>query len=192
MINTRSELEEYIAADRDALGLIYPPKTFVQRRLLHNIIFRYQKALRTYEYYNSLKKQSPHNIFIVAARLYWKNKYSRLGLKLGYDIPPDVFGKGLNIHHAGTIIVNPDARIGENCNIRPGVVIGVNGSSDKAPRLGNNIYIGAGAKIIGDIVIADNIAIGANAVVNKSFEEEGITVAGIPAVKVGIRKGDLK
>lgn len=47
--------------------------------------------------------------------------------------------------------------------------------------IGKHVYIGPGAKIFGDIYIADDIAIGANAVVNKSFTTPGITVAGVPA-----------
>ena len=50
--------------------------------------------------------------------------------------------------------------------------------------LGNNVYIGPGAKIFGDIKIADGIAIGANSVVNKSFTEPNIGIAGVPAQKI--------
>jgi serine O-acetyltransferase len=52
------------------------------------------------------------------------------------------------------------------------------------PKIGDNVYFGPGVKIFGPITIADNIAIGANAIVNKSFTEPGITIAGIPAKKV--------
>lgn len=51
--------------------------------------------------------------------------------------------------------------------------------------MGNNVYIGPGAKLFGRIEIADGIAIGANAVVNKSFLENNISIAGIPAKKIG-------
>jgi serine O-acetyltransferase len=50
-----------------------------------------------------------------------------------------------------------------------------------APRIGNDVYIGPGAKLFGDIEIADNIVIGANAVVNKSFLTPGISIGGVPA-----------
>jgi serine O-acetyltransferase len=52
--------------------------------------------------------------------------------------------------------------------------------------LGNNIYIGPGAKIFGKIRLADGIAIGANAVVNRSFDEPGITIAGVPARQINV------
>jgi serine O-acetyltransferase len=52
------------------------------------------------------------------------------------------------------------------------------------PKIGDNVYIGPGAKIFGDIEIADGIAIGANSVVNRSFTEPNIGIAGIPAKKI--------
>ena len=57
-------------------------------------------------------------------------------------------------------------------------------STAENPIIGNNVYIGPGAKIYGNIRIADNIAIGANSVVNRSFETPNITLAGVPAKEV--------
>ncbi len=54
----------------------------------------------------------------------------------------------------------------------------------KAPQIGDNVYISPGAKLFGDIVIGDNVKIGANAVVNKSFPEGNCTLVGVPARKV--------
>lgn len=99
-------------------------------------------------------------------------------MKLGFSIPINVFNKGLSIAHYGSIVVNSKAVIGENCRIQENVTIGATGGSIKAPQLGNNIFIGSGARIIGDITVADNIAIGANAVVTKSFTENDITLGG--------------
>ena len=62
--------------------------------------------------------------------------------------------------------------------------IGNNGLTNLCPKIGNNVDVGFGAVIIGDIEIADDIKIGANAVVNKSFLEPGITIAGVPAKRV--------
>ncbi|MCD7894953.1 MAG: hypothetical protein LUG60_14855 [Erysipelotrichaceae bacterium] len=119
---------------------------------------------------------------------YFSFKKHYLGIKLGFTIPINVFGPGLNIHHYGYIVVNAHVRVGENCNIQQGVNIGQNYGKDNCPIIGNNIYIGPGAKIFGKVTIADNIAIGANAVVTHSFYEEGITIAGCPAKKIGVRK----
>ena len=112
-------------------------------------------------------------------------RYKRLSVKLGFTIPANAFGPGLSIAHRGTIVVHGKARIGANCRIHVCVNIGAQAGDETAvPVLGNNIYIGPGAKIFGKIEIADGIAIGANAVVNKSFTEPNITIAGVPAKKI--------
>ena len=90
----------------------------------------------------------------------------------------------MSIAHYGTITVNDNARIGKNCRIQEGTCIGSTNGNNDAPIIGDNVFIGTGAKIIGNIKIGNNIAIGANAVVTKSFENGNITIAGIPAKKI--------
>lgn len=110
-----------------------------------------------------------------------------MSLKLGFCIPPNTFEGGLRINHYGLIVVNPEAKIGKWCDIHQGVNIGM--GYDGVPTVGNNVWIGPGAKIFGNITIADECAIGANAVVNKSFYEPRVTIAGIPA-RVVSNKGN--
>ena len=98
-------------------------------------------------------------------------------VRLGFTIPKNVFGPGLCIVHYGTIVVSPNAKVGSNCRLHPSTSIG---DYNGAPTLGNNVYIGPGAKLFGDIVLGDNVAVGANAVVNRSFGSN-VTLAGIPA-----------
>ena len=97
--------------------------------------------------------------------------------------------------HYGLLIVNTDARIGKNCRIHSGLNIGgaagfkkTGDSRRYAPTIGDNTYIGRGAKIFGPINIGYDCVIGANAVVNKSFEDNNITIGGVPA-KVISKKG---
>lgn len=79
------------------------------------------------------------------------------------------------------IVVNGAARIGANCRIHVCVNIGTSKDhSVDAPHIGNNVYIGPGAKIFGPIEIADDCVIGANAVVNKSCHIEGAKILGVP------------
>ena len=92
-----------------------------------------------------------------------------------------MFSGGLRINHYGLIVVNSEAKIGEWCDIHQGVNIGQNIEKGSVPILGNNIWIGPGAKIFGKIMIGDNTMIGANAVVSKSFEEGNCRIAGNPA-----------
>lgn len=88
------------------------------------------------------------------------------------------FGKNLRIWH-GNIIINGNAIIGDNCNLHGNNCIGE--KNGKSPNIGENVDVGYGTVIIGGITVANNIVIGANSLVNKSFLEEGVVIAGCPA-----------
>jgi len=183
MIKSKKDYKFYLEADRISLGRNIHP-SIIERMI--NVFFRdevweYQKLLRKVEYI----KNCTHGLIGRIRYAFALRKLRILGSSLGFYIFPNNFGPGLSISHAGTIIVNTNARIGANCRIHPGTVIATQaGPVSRTPRLGNNIYIGPGVKIFGDIEISDNIAIGANSVVNKSFTEPGITIAGVPAKKI--------
>ena len=99
----------------------------------------------------------------------------------GISIPVEAMvGKGLRIHHFGGIIVHCRAVIGENCTFYHGVTLGDRGGFGGAPQVGNRVMIGAGAKLIGEIVIGDDCIIGANAVVTTSIPPDH-TAVGVPA-----------
>lgn len=110
-----------------------------------------------------------------------KYKHRKLSLQLGFTIGPNIFGPGLSIPHYGTIVVNPNVKVGKNCRLHVGVNIGASGGADKVPVIGDNVYIGPGAIIFGDVCIGNNVMIGANSTVTKSFEENDIVIAGSPA-----------
>ena len=115
----------------------------------------------------------------------WHTLWKRWSLKTGITIPKNTVWGGVTLYHYGSIVVNSACRIGRNCCIMNNVNIGANGGSPKAPQIGDNVYIGPGAVIYGDIKIADGCYIGANAVVNKSFEEINSIIAGVPARIIG-------
>lgn len=100
----------------------------------------------------------------------------------GISIPVEAsIGKGLRIHHFGGIIIHPQAVVGENCTLYHGVTLGDLGVCGGAPRIGNRVVIGAGAKVIGAIEVGDDSRIGANAVVVNAVPPGHIAV-GVPAV----------
>jgi serine O-acetyltransferase len=104
-------------------------------------------------------------------------------MRLGFDIPINVFGAGLRINHYGNIVINGGAKIGMWCDVHQGVNIGSNNSKSGeplVPKIGNNVWIGPGAKIFGNIIIEDEVQIAANAVVNKDFKRN-TTIGGITA-----------
>jgi serine O-acetyltransferase len=100
----------------------------------------------------------------------------------GIEINPiSEIGPGFYIGHYGCIFVRGE--IGKNCSVSQGVTLGAKGAgkSNGWPTLGDNVYIGAGAKILGVIHVGDNVVVGANAVVTKSVPANSLAV-GAPAI----------
>ena len=105
------------------------------------------------------------------------------------EIPCEaVIGKGYTIEHNGAIVISGDAVFGDDCVVRQGVTVGLRNRNRRgSPRIGNRVDIGAGAKLLGDITIGDDVAIGANAVV-LCYVPSGSIAVGVPAV-VKARRG---
>jgi serine O-acetyltransferase len=101
----------------------------------------------------------------------------------GIELPCEVeVGNHFVIDHFGGIVISGYAKFGDNCRIRNGVVVGLKNIDDPcAPTIGNNVDIGSGAKLLGNIKIGNNVVIGANAVVLTDVPDNSIAV-GVPAV----------
>jgi serine O-acetyltransferase len=181
MISTTEELRLYLEADRRALK-----KQYKNPRWFDDDIWRFEIYLRKTEYYTNVSQQKDAGHYFF--NYLYKYLFLKMGIKLGFSIPRNVFGPGLSIAHYGTIVVNAHAQIGSHCRIHEGVTIGSDKGTQDAPRIGDRVFIGSGAKILGGIRIADDIAIGANSVVTKSFTTPNVTIAGVPA-KVISEKG---
>ncbi|MBP1920098.1 serine acetyltransferase [Youngiibacter multivorans] len=178
MINNKNDLSFYLERDRLADGYDgVKPNPFGS---WPNRIWQYKIFLRKAEYYRNLNSK---NILQRISEKYYLYRYTSCGIKLGYTIPLNVVEEGLSLPHYGTIIINANSHIGKNCRIMAGVVIGSTNGTNIAAIIGDNVYIGAGAKIIGNISIGDNTVIGANSVVTKNIGLN-ITVAGVPARKI--------
>jgi len=176
MITSKKQLNEYIRIERD----LYLPKSCCVERILEGEnqykIYLFLKLLRKTEYHYN-KKGNVHK-FLYAI---YKRRKNILGRKLGLEMWENCFDIGLRIEHCGNIVVNGHSRIGKNCILHGSNCIGNNGITSAAPRLGDNVRLGVGAKVIGDVDIASNVVIAAGAVVVKSCYEEGAVLAGVPA-----------
>ena len=178
MIRSTEEYLLYLEADRRALNR----RSKSLKALIVDDIWRFERVMRRLEYCRNCQK-------LRLMQVLTKAHLRSLGRRLGFSIPINVFGPGLSLSHRGTIVVDGNARIGANCRLHVCVNIGVAaGTSNASPTIGNNCYIGPGAKIYGPIILGDNIAIGANAVVNQSFPEGNVTLAGVPA-RIVSKKG---
>lgn len=100
--------------------------------------------------------------------------------------PRAEFAEGLYIPHIGGIVVGSRVICGRNITIHQGVTLGVGGRGARQgePTIGNNVFIGAGAKVLGAIKVGDNVAIGANSVVIHDVPS-GVSCAGVPARIIG-------
>lgn len=144
-------------------------------------IKKYLKLLRRREFIYYLKKRKP-NLILKMYDCYLKYRLHKLGIRLGFSIPINCVGSGLRIDHFGFLAINQNAIVGKNCHIYGDITIGQKSPhNSRAPIIGNNVVIGAGARIIGPVTIASNCIIGANAVVTHSVLEEGKIIAGVPA-----------
>lgn len=179
MITDKKSLRAYLKADMAFYYAFSKKERFVQRLLQDPItqIAKYVRYLRKEEYYHNVR----HDPLGKLAEYWWLRKKNRLGNKLGFKIPCNCFRSGLTIYHHGEIIVNESARIGANCRLHGGNCIGNSGKTDEAPMIGDGLDMGIGAKIIGGVTLGNNVTVGANAVVTKSFEQDGVALLGIPA-----------
>lgn len=175
MIQSKEDYLFYLEADRIALR-----KTRQRPKLLGDEAWKYQRALRKREYINNCKKGWLRKI------LWAFSSYSfrRLSMITDLQVPINVCGPGLSIAHRGMLIIDERVRIGENCRMQNLTHIGTANQRVGCPKIGNNVYISTCCNIYGDITIANGVAIGANSVVNKSFTESNIGIAGAPAKKI--------
>ena len=180
MITDRQTYREYVKEDLKAYGLTHVG--FYNYWWMDCL--RFQLRLRRIEY---LHNTAGHNPLKRLWRFVLEVVNHRLATRLGFTIPKNVFGPGLHIVHYGTIVVHPDARVGRSCRLHPSTSIG---DYNGVPRLGDNVYIGPGAKIYGPVTLGDNVAVGANAVVNKSFGSN-VTLGGVPA-RIVAEKGAME
>ena len=174
MISTKEDLKNIIALEEKGYG----------RSCL---IRRYLRELRICEYYKNCAGGGTTRLLFKLHNFY----RNRLGLRLGFEIPLNVFGKGLHIFHTGNIIINETSSVGEYCNIIGSTCLGSKDGGN-GPTIGNHCELGMNSVVIGNVKIGNNVYIGAGAVVTKSFEQNGVSLAGVPAKIVVSRKDSKK
>lgn len=150
--------------------------TALLKQLLMGESFKYSFWLRTCGYTRS-RRALKYTVYPFA-----RLALRRLTYRFGISIPlATQIGPGFYIGHFGGIVVNGRSTIGSNCNISHGVTLGQanRGRNVGFPRIGDNVYIGPGAKIVGAVKIGNSVAIGANCVVTCDIADNSVVV-GIP------------
>ncbi len=115
--------------------------------------------------------------------IFWRLILRHHQIKYGFQIYPETeIGEGLYLGHWGMLVINPKTKIGKNCNIAQGVTIAQSnrGKRQGAPEIGDEVWIGPNAVVVGNIKIGRNVLIAPNAYVNTDVPENSL-VLGNPA-----------
>lgn len=186
-IKTKEELKLFIQADKFAC---FGRTDISFERKLRNTfktkLFKFFTALRKYEFLCFKRDNCRNKIlsFVLSQRIKLLDiKKNRLSLEIGVEITPFHCGKGVKICHPNVII---NGFVGDNCIFHGNNVIGnkISGDKNAIPKIGDNVDVGIGATIIGNVAIADKCIIGAGAVVTKSFLKTKTVIAGVPAKEI--------
>lgn len=143
------------------------------------LYFKGFHALVTYRFSHALWQHGRHDF-----ALYLQSQSSRM---FGVDIHPAArFGKGIMLDHATGFVVGETAVVGDNCSFLHAVTLGGSGkeTGDRHPKIGDNVLIGAGAKVLGNIKVGSCSRVAAGSVVLAEVPPN-VTVAGVPAKIVG-------
>ncbi len=176
VLESEQELGAIMRAD---LAAVYDRDPACTRYLDPLLYFKGFHALVTHRFAHSLWKRGRRDF-----ALYLQSQSSRM---FGVDIHPGaVFGKGIMIDHATGFVVGETATVGDNCSFLHAVTLGGSGkeTGDRHPKIADNVLIGAGAKILGNIKIGSCSRVAAGSVV-LSEVPKNVTVAGVPARIVG-------
>lgn len=172
---TKEELSILINSDLYRYEGQVSPKYKVMQ-YFRNPGFKYTYILRKCRYYKQRK-------FYILQYIFFKYLLKKYTIRYGYEIHENVrIGKGFYICHIGGIVINPKSIIGNNVNITKGVTIGQanRGAKMGAPIIGDKVWIGTNASIVGKIRIGDNVLIAANSFVNFDVPSNSIVI-GNPA-----------
>jgi len=181
MIQSKKDFIFYKEADRIISGRSKPSFSGKIKLLFEpDYLAKFMVLLRKVEYFQNCRK----GVFSKILNKYYKIKFRKISVKLGFSIPPNVFGPGLFIPHYGTIVVNSKARVGANCVLHTCTCIT---AKDKI-NIGDNVYLSTGVIIVGNIELNDNITISSNSMVNKSFDQQNTLIGGYPAKILKDRK----
>jgi serine O-acetyltransferase len=140
-------------------------------------------ALLEYRLEAALARSSWPRLLRLPARIVFAVWSRLIQAVTGISLPATAtIGPGLRIPHAGTIVLHARTVIGRDCCLTHGVTIGISGSGERrgVPRLGDRVYVGANASVVGPVRVGNDVVVGANSLVNRDVPDH-CTVVGVPA-----------
>ncbi len=143
----------------------------------------WKKCMNPNLHFIYILRKSQQHLKTPVLNTFWRMILRHYQIKYGFQIYPETeIGEGFYLGHWGSLVINPKAKIGRNCNIAQGVTIGQQNRGKNAgfPVIGNEVWIGTNAVIVGGISVGDNVLIAPNAYVNFDVPENSV-VMGNPA-----------
>jgi len=131
-----------------------------------------------FHYMYFLRKAAQHKRFSPLG-IFYRIIHSHLSYKYGFQIPVMTeIGEGFYIGHFGTIVINEKAKIGKNCNIAHSTTIGQanRGKLKGYPTIEDNVWIGTGSVIVGNITVGSNVLIAPNTFVNQDIPNNSLVI----------------
>ena len=171
----KKELENIIMSDLNRYEGVKSKKKILVN-FIKNPGFRYTFYLRKSQFYKK-------NWFI---RNYYKHILKKMRYKYGFEIPHELsLGKGFYIGHFGGITINGNTIIGDNVNISKGITIGQSNRGYKkgCPTIGDKVWIGSNAVIVGKISIGSNVLIAPNSYVNFNVPDNSVVIGNPAKIK---------
>lgn len=184
MITTKKELSDWIKQDkaryknRKFLFLSW----FFGDESYGTLVFL-RRLRKTEYYYNTLNRRNLFSLFRFGYSFFL---YRRLRYNYGLYIPINTCGPGLYIPHRGGGVYMNAIKVGKNCTISSGCVLGSKNTNDQRPTIGDNVECCIGSKIIGKVFIGNNVVIAPNSVVIKDVPDNAI-VSGVPSSIIKIK-----
>lgn len=190
-ITSKKQLDFFIKADRMINRGYFkvPIRQRIKNILSGDEILGYLYCMRCYSYslhgtdYKSRFGLMWGGVICCISKVYYGVKFHRMGLLLGFSMGPDIFDYGLRLTHYGTIVIGTNNTIGKYALIQPSTCV-----EGQANIIGDNFYLATGARVVKKVEIADNVIVGANAVLNRSVETPNVMLAGIPSKVKGAWK----
>jgi serine O-acetyltransferase len=161
-------LSDYKRCGIYSIGFSVLVKTFI---IMPNPGLKFMTIFRLTQYFRRRNRPLFYFFFL------WLR---RLKFKYGFDISYRTkIGKGLYIGHFGGVVIHGDAEIGDNCNLSQGITIGVlvRGKRVGVPKIGNRVFIGPGATILGGINIGNDVLVGTNAILTFDVPDHAVVAA---------------
>lgn len=189
MIQSKEDLRLYINKDVLHHGT---GKPWLKDYILKNewwYLYHYLYHMRHVEYYTNVNpKGITKRCAYKVLYFYHFLIYKRLSFLLHLFIYPNTCGPGLKICHFGDFThIAKGCKVGANCEVLPGVVLGKKSGIDSLAIVGDNCFLGLGVKILGAVSIGNNVIVGANSVVTKDIPDNAV-VGGVPAKIIRINE----